>query len=41
MTKDDQDVLKRMAEAWIHVALAEYDVARQVAQTNWRPEPLH
>jgi hypothetical protein len=38
---DDQDVLKHMAEAWIRVALAEDDVVRQAAQTEWRTERLH
>jgi hypothetical protein len=27
--KDDREILERMAKAWMHVALADDDVARQ------------
>ena len=37
--EEDQEILQRMAKAWVHVALAKDDVMRQVQEEL--PQQLH
>ena len=37
--EEDQEILQRMANAWVHVALAKDDVMRQVKEEL--PQQLH